>query len=119
MPHKDDLIRIRHMLDAAKEAADFAQGKTKADLQDNRMLLLALVRSLEVIGEAASKVSEPFRHIFPEIAWADAVGMRNRLIHAYFDISLGIIWRTVQEDLPPLISALEGILASEFARSNE
>ena len=101
------------MLDAAQEAVGFAEGRTEADLESDRMLLLALIQSLEVIGEAASKVSEECREKFPQIDWANAIGMRNRLIHAYFDINLPIVWRTINEDLPPLISLLSAALIAD------
>lgn len=111
MPHREDQIRMQHMLEAAREAVQFAEGKTRADLDADRKLVLAVVQLLEIIGEAASKVSEQCQEDYPEIDWANAVGMRNRLIHAYFDISLAIVWRTIKEDLPPLISVLTAALA--------
>ena len=107
---KDDQIRLRHMLDAAQEALSFAQGRTRADLDQNRMLVLSLIKSIEIIGEAASRVGEETRQRYPEIPWADIVGMRNRLIHAYFDIDLDRVWDTIQEDLPPLVTQFQEIL---------
>ena len=107
---RDDLIRIRHMLDAAKEAMGFAKGRTRKDLDSDRMLTLSLVKSIEMIGEAASKVTEECRRSCPEIPWISIVGMRNRLIHAYFDIDPDRVWDTIQDDLPSLISDLERIL---------
>lgn len=109
---RDDSIRLRHMLDAAKEAKSFVWGKTREDLESDRKLVLALVKSIEVIGEAATKTSPHCREELPYIPWADIVGMRNRLIHAYFDINLDILWMTVVEDLPPLIAELERIVQS-------
>ncbi len=106
---KDDLIRLRHMLDAAREAALFARGKTRSSLETNRMLILSIVKDLEIIGEAASKMTNETREEFPQIPWMNIISMRNRLIHAYFDINLDIVWKTVVEDLPPLIAELEKI----------
>ena len=111
MPLKEDSVRLRHMLDASLEAIGFAEGKNRSDLDTDRQLVLSLVRSIEVVGEAASKVSAECRTQYPQIDWADMVGMRNRLIHAYFDINLTIVWRTVTEELPVLISELESILS--------
>ena len=108
--HKDDAIRLRHMLDAAQEAIEFAQGKTRPDLGDNRLLVLALVKDIEIIGEAAYQVSRTTREQLPGIPWDDIIGMRHRLVHAYFDINLDILWRTVQDDLPPLLEELREIL---------
>jgi uncharacterized protein with HEPN domain len=110
---KDDSIRLRHMLDAANESHFFIKEKTRDDLDTDRKLVLALVKSIEIIGEAASKISEECREDISEIPWADIIGMRNRLIHAYFDINLDILWKTVIVDLPPLIADLERIIPSE------
>lgn len=110
---RDDSIRFRHMLDAAQEAISFAKNKTRNDLDKNRMLSLSMVKSIEIIGEAASKVTDETKKRFPEIPWANMIAMRNRLIHAYFDIDLDVLWGTIADDLPPLIDALEKIISSE------
>lgn len=109
---KDDVIRVRHMLDAAKEALAFAEGKSRKHLTDDRMLTLSLVKSVEIIGEAASTVSQEFRQRYEEIPWRDIVAMRNRLIHVYFDIDLDRVWDTITDDLPSLIKQLESVLAA-------
>ena len=74
------------------------------------MLLLSLVKEIEIIGEAASKVSQETRDAVPDIPWPDLTGMRHRLIHAYFDINVEVVWQTVVQDLPPLLAALEKVL---------
>ena len=74
------------------------------------MLLLSLVKALEMIGEAASKVTVETRESFPEIPWSEIVAMRNRLIHVYFDINVDIVWQTVIDDLPALESKLQALL---------
>ena len=104
---KDDEIRVRHMLDAAREALSFAHGRTRDELDSDRQLVLALVKDIEIVGEAATQVGEPTRRRLPDMPWESIVGMRNRLVHAYFDINLDIVWKTVQEDLPELIALLE------------
>ena len=109
---RDDEIRIRHMLDSAHEATSFVQGHTRQSLDVNRQLALALVREIEIIGEATTKISLETRQAFPEIPWSNIIAMRNRLIHAYFEIDLDRVWDTVIEDLPPLVTALEKILPS-------
>ncbi len=108
---KDDLIRLRHMLDAAREAIEFAGNSRRNDLDGDRKLTLALVKDVEIIGEAAYQVAEDARRILPDIPWDDIVGMRHRLVHAYFDINLDILWKTVQEDLPPLVQILSDALS--------
>ena len=110
---KDDIIRLRHMLDAANEAIEFTQNKTRSTLDTDRQLVRALVKDIEIIGEAATKVTKEFQKNLPQIPWQNIIGMRNRLIHAYFDINLNILWKTVTEDLPPLIFELEKIVSTE------
>jgi len=114
---KNDIVRLRHMLDAAREAIDFVRGKRREDLNQDRLLVLGLVKALEIIGEAAYQISEETRRRVPEIPWEDIVGMRHRLVHAYFDINLDILWNTVKKDLPPLISALEKALVEKDNQS--
>ena len=108
---KDDRIRLQHMLDAAREAIAFAQHSHRQDLDSDRKLTLALVKDIEIIGEAAYQVTEEARRTLPEIPWEDIVGMRHRLVHAYFDINLDILWKTVQQDLPPLVENLSKVLS--------
>jgi uncharacterized protein with HEPN domain len=102
-----DAVRLRHMLDAAEEALAFAQGRSRADLDSDRKLVLALIKLVEILGEAAAKVSEQTRQQTPGIPWDAIVAMRNRLIHGYFDINLDIVWDTVTVDLPPLVTELK------------
>lgn len=113
---KSDLVRLKHMLDAAKEATTFASGRSRADLDSDRMLTLALVKSIEIIGEAANNVSKAYRDKHHQISWQDIIGMRHRLIHVYFNVNLDVVWKTVTEDLPPLIAELEKIIGSEEAK---
>jgi len=74
------------------------------------MLALALIKDIEIVGEAASRIAENTRAAHPEIPWVDIIGMRNRLIHAYFDINLDLVWDTVTANLPPLVDQLSRIL---------
>ncbi len=104
-----DSIRLRHMLDAAKEALSFVSGKSRTDLENNRMLVLALVKDIEIIGEAASRVSEEFKASYPQIPWQEIIGMRNRLIHVYFDVDLDVLWSTVTKNLPQLVAELDNL----------
>lgn len=109
----DDLTRLHHIQDAAKEIIDFMSGKTRDDLANNRMLVLAVVKDLEIIGEAAGRISAECRTRHPDISWAAMVGMRNRLIHAYFSIDVDIVWDTVTNDLISLIEQLERIIQEQ------
>lgn len=105
-----DKIRIMHMVDAATEAISFIEGKSKSDLIYNRMMVLSIIKEVEIIGEAASKVSAETKIKFPIIPWQDIIWMRNRLIHGYFDVDLDIVWNTVITDLPDLLVKLKSII---------
>ncbi len=107
---REDAIRLRHMLDAVEEAAEFIAGASRSDLDTNRMLAFALVRAIEIVGEAAGRVSQETRSAYPDLPWREMAGMRNRIIHAYFDIDLDRVWDTVTDDLPALGSRLRAIL---------
>lgn len=109
----DDLIRLRHMIEAAAEAMRFTEHRRRKDLDEDRMLTLALVKAIEIIGEAASKLSAEFRERRPEIPWPSIVGMRNKLVHAYFQIDPDVVWLTTVNELPELIRSLTDIIESE------
>lgn len=102
----DDVIRIRHLLDAAETAAGFVDGRTRTDLDVDQMLTLALVKLVEIIGEAAKQISPATRDQHPTVPWSAAARMRDRLVHHYFDIDLDVLWATVRDDLPALTTAL-------------
>lgn len=103
---RDDAIRIRHMIEAAEAVQRFAAGRARSDLDNDEMLEFALVRAIEIIGEAGAKVSGETRATLSAIPWAAMTSMRNRLIHAYFDIDRDILWRTAIEEIPWLLSSL-------------
>ncbi len=113
---EDDRVRLQHMLDAARKAVRLAAKGDRSTLDDEDDALAdALVHLIAVIGEAANKVSPMTcsQPAFSGIPWPDVVGMRNRLVHAYFDINLEILWATVQDSLPALIRELASALESE------
>lgn len=110
MTQHDPTVRMRHMLDHAKEAVDLLAGREKADLSSNRVLELALVRLVEIVGEAANRLPIEDQSRYPSIPWKEIVGMRNRLVHGYDAIDLDVLWDTVRIDLPQLIEELESIL---------
>ena len=105
-----DGYRLTHMRDSAREAMELARGKCRADLDLDRLLNLALVRLLEILGEAAARVSAGCRDAHPEVAWPAIVGLRNRLIHGYDSVDFDILWKIVDGDLPPLVVTLGRIL---------
>ena len=105
--YPDDQTRLRHMLDAANEAIGFLEGKNRPSLTNDRQLALSLVKCIEIVGEAASKVTEETRERMAGIPWRVVVAMRNRLIHGYYDIDLDRVWDTVTHDLPALVAELK------------
>ena len=108
-----DLIRIKHMIDASEEILFFINGRNRLDLDKNRMLSLSVVHLLELMGEAASKLSPEFREKYYQIPWKSVIQMRNRLIHGYFDIDLDIVWTTIKDDVPFLLKKLREIESIE------
>jgi len=91
------------------------QGRSRADLDNNRMLSLALIQLAQIIGEAANRVSKPCRKRHLEIPWAQVIGLRNRLVHGYDTINFDLLWQILTVDLPALIAKLEKIVPLEDA----
>ncbi len=110
MSRHDELIRLRHMRDFTAEAIAIANGKERDDLATDRLLELALIRLMEVIGEAAGRISSDTRAQLPDIPWSDVVAMRNRLIHGYDSVDHDILWDTITYDLPPLLRAVDQLI---------
>ena len=106
----EDWVSLRQILDHAREAVALIKGRDRSALDRDRVLTLALVQLLQILGEAARRVSDPKRQRHPEIAWSQIIGLRNRLIHGYDRINLDIVWQIVSFDLPELIAALEKIV---------
>ncbi|GIK62031.1 MAG: DUF86 domain-containing protein [Ignavibacteriota bacterium] len=106
---QSDFIRIKHMIDAAEEAISFAEGKQRKDLDKERMLVLSVIKEIEIIGEAASKISIEVKAEYSNIPWDEITGMRNHLVHGYFDVDLDMLWNTIKQDLPSLITNLKKI----------
>lgn len=104
---------MKHIADAYREALFFIEGCDRADLGSNRMLALSLVKELEIIGEAANNVSQACQNNYYQVPWRAIVGMRNRLIHAYFGIDYNVVWQTVTESLPILLAQVEEIIKTE------
>jgi uncharacterized protein with HEPN domain len=101
---------LQQMLDHTREAIALAKGKTREELDDNRLFELAQTRLLEIIGEAADRIPIEFQMEHPEIEWRQIISFRNRLIHGYDSIDLDIMWSIIQSDLPELVQKLERIV---------
>jgi uncharacterized protein with HEPN domain len=112
MPRRDSGVSLRQMRDHAREAMDMVRGRVRSHLDTDRMLNLALVRLLEILGEAAGRVPPEDRARYPQIPWTQLVNLRNRLIHGYDQVDFDILWQILTRDLPPLVDELEKILSS-------
>lgn len=102
-----DGARIAHILEAAQDIKNFIQGKDRSSLDTEKMLLYAIVRAIEIIGEASSQISSETRSQYPALPWRDAIGMRNQLIHAYITVDLDIVWKTATVAIPQFIEEIK------------
>jgi len=114
-----DRARLLHMLEAAEKACRIAGRHTRADIENNKMMQLALVKAVEIIGEAARHVTAGARAQSPNIDWEKIVGMRNNLVHAYFKIDYDVLWQVITERLPPLIINSERLIAAKYGAQND
>ncbi len=110
MSRRDDRVRLRHMLAYAREAVSLSQGRSRGDLDSDRLFNLALVRLLEIVGEAANRIPTEVQSLYPDVPWPQLISLRNRLIHGYDAVDFDILWQIVTLDLPPLITILEEAL---------
>lgn len=110
---KDDLVYVGHMLDMAQKAAQKTRAIQRQDYDQNEDLRLALAHLLQIIGEAARRVSMEFQHLHPEIPWSEIIGMRHKIVHDYLEVDEDIVWDVITADLPSIIVALERIVPAE------
>ncbi len=109
MPREEEALLL-DMLESARDAVAFAEGLEYRDFVEDRRSQLAILKAVEIVGEAASRVSADTRNAHPAIPWREITGMRNRLVHAYFGIDLRQVWDTVRDDIPSLINELEPLV---------
>ena len=110
MPQHDPWIRVRHMRDHADEAVTLLGNRTLEELEADRVLQLALVQLIEIVGEAATRVGVEIRDTHPSVPWQLAAAMRHKLIHGYDVIEFAVVYDTVKVDLPRLVNQLDTIL---------
>jgi len=110
MTRRDPTVTLLQMRDYAREAMQFASGRAREDLDSDRILELALVRLVEMIGEAATRLAPEYQASHQEIPWAQIVAARNRLIHGYDQVDLNRVWLIIQDSLPELVAAIDRIL---------
>ncbi|MDO8508174.1 MAG: DUF86 domain-containing protein [Nanoarchaeota archaeon] len=106
---KNDQVFIEHILDSIKAIGEFSEEITEKELASNRLKKSAIVREIEIIGEAAKNVSDDFKNKHKEVPWKDIIGTRDKLIHHYFGVDLGVIWRIIKVFLPDLKIKLENL----------
>ena len=104
---------LRDMLENAQRAIHFVNGMNYEVFAKDDKTVYAVIRAVEIIGEAAGNIPEEIRSKYPDIPWRDVKGMRNKLIHQYFGINMEVVWQTIHEDLPMIIAILEDILKQE------
>ena len=104
--HNDNVF-LEHMLSHAREALEILGKRTREELADSRVLQLALLHLVEIVGEAASKVSPVTQAKLGQLPWRGMVGMRNRIIHGYDTVNIAVLWDTLEHDLPELVGKLE------------
>ncbi len=109
----DDAVYVGHMLDMAKKAVDKVTGLSRQDYEEDENLRLALAHLVQVIGEAARRVSTETRESHPGIPWVDIVGMRSKIVHDYMNVDEDIVWEVATRDLPGLVNALEELVPGD------
>ena len=107
---KDDKVYLSHILDAIEKIETYLTGQTYESFATNNMIIDAVVRELEIIGEATNHLSDLLRESHPEIPWRDAIDMRDILIHEYFGVRTHLVWDTCKEDLPELKKLIDDLL---------
>ena len=112
MSRHDEITYLKHMRDYAAEAVLFTKDRTRADLDSDRMLMLATCRLMEMMGESACQLPLSFREGVPEVPWKQIIGLRHRLVHAYDQVDLDILWNIARADLPALIATLDRLISS-------
>ncbi|MDE2836403.1 MAG: DUF86 domain-containing protein [Chloroflexota bacterium] len=110
MPREDEDY-LADMRSYAYRALDFTEGLSLLDFSQSTLHQYAAFNAIATIGEAASRISGSIQQASPAIPWTDIIGMRNRLIHAYYAVNVDIVWNTIQDDLPTLIAQLEPLLS--------
>lgn len=108
-----DELRLRHALEAADRIATYLSGVDRDSFRANRMLQDALIRNLEIVGEACVNLTPEFRDAHPEVPWHKATGIRNRLVHGYFDVDLQVVWQTAVDSIPPFANQIRTILCAK------
>jgi uncharacterized protein with HEPN domain len=103
---KHDDVYISHILEASQELSEFIKGIDKNNFLTNKVIRAATVRQIQIVGEAAKKLSDETKNAYPDIPWKDIAGMRDKLVHDYFGVDYDAVWDTVMTDIPSLVKKL-------------
>ena len=110
---RDDAAWLLDILIAARDARSFVSGVSWEQFEESRLHQNAVLKAIEIIGEAAGRVSNEFKATHTEIPWPEIIGMRHWLVHGYFEVDIRKVWDTVQDDLPSLIDLIEPLVPPE------
>jgi uncharacterized protein with HEPN domain len=106
---KDDLAYIEHILDCIRKINEFSSGLTLKEFKTNEMAQDAIIRNIEIIGEASKKISRDTKQTYYKIPWKEIAGMRDKLIHDYLGVDVIVVWKTIKEDIPALEKSISEI----------
>ena len=112
MKQPDDRVYLQHILDAATRISEYLKGVSEAKFHESHLLQDGVIRQIQIVGEAAKRVSRDFCNQYPAVPWRDIAGMRDKLVHDYFGVDVGMVWVTAIEDLPELRKQIAEILAN-------
>jgi uncharacterized protein with HEPN domain len=118
MSRHDAFVTLRQMYDHITEAITLAEARTRADFDSDRVFFLALLKLVEIVGEAATRIPEPFQASHPEVPWREIIGTRNRLIHGYDAVDSDILWTIVTADFQPLSQQIKSLLPENKRESS-
>ena len=107
---KDNQVYLRHIYDAIERIEDYTKDIKKAQFKENKMMQAAVIREIEIIGEASKRINEEFKLQYTQVPWKQMAGMRDKVIHDYFGVDIEIVWNTINKDIPLLKSYFKKIL---------
>lgn len=107
------LIFLEHILESIDKIESFSKNISKKELKENDLKQYAIIRAIEVIGEAVKNIPKSFRNKYPNVSWKDIVGTRDKVIHGYFNVDLDIVWEIIKDDIPILKKQIKNILEKE------
>jgi uncharacterized protein with HEPN domain len=113
---RDNLVYLRHILDAIHRVEEYTAGVEYEDFMNNNLVQAGVVREIEIVGEATKKLTDEFRKKYPDIPWKKMAGMRDKLIHDYFGVDLDAVWDTVEKDIPILEGKIKDTIEKEVKR---